>query len=746
MTADLENKLDRLTRLMGTDEGFYILALHAFVEYFLRYEKRYGEGPTFPELTWMFREELLHDHGEEFVDGLYCLGRLGKQHLLTNRVRHAFERMDAEEAAAATHLFATFCRLAGLDSFQQVRLLEKSLAIWSTRSSALESAAVIRGMQEEIRRLQERSRGMLEQRREYEELKEKLEQAQRRLADSDRDMRQAREAEQHRKERLDALRRERNTLIQERDGLLARMEGYQELERYLRYLGRLSIYTRTRMDYEQSISQLTPEQEQIVSSLNPARGILIRGGAGTGKSLVLIECLRRYLSQKQLPLGEQASVVLVTFTRALAGYSRYIAAIKAMRLPPEIISTVDGLFFRKLQRICPEAKYDFELLEAWVTAERTPAFFSPEELASELENFLFAEGITEKEYLQEIVPRTGMRRRLSAQQRQVVWQIRQRMAAEMEESRTYTKNYGRLKVLEYLQSHPEDRGIRDIDVLFLDEVQDLNPVALRALRELTRGAMIMAGDGEQSIYSCRSPFRRSGISLRGATRILKTNFRNTIQVYGLADRFRRRSLAAAASEAPADAGADEATDAPAEAARPFPFREGPPPELYTARSVEELQLLLLEKIRVFLEELGYDAENLCILVPRKCEIEPLRRVLEKAGLELEAIREEQFSFRSTGKLRVSTLHSSKGLDFPVVLLYLPYLPWRQAYDDAQTERLLRNLLYVGITRAMDNVNAFILEGDDPILRDLAVSFGNLLPISSEHARQVAEGPCGQPFG
>ena len=41
MTADLEPKLDRLTRLVGTDEGFYILALHAFVEYFLRYEKRY---------------------------------------------------------------------------------------------------------------------------------------------------------------------------------------------------------------------------------------------------------------------------------------------------------------------------------------------------------------------------------------------------------------------------------------------------------------------------------------------------------------------------------------------------------------------------------------------------------------------------------------------------------------------------------------------------------------------------------
>jgi hypothetical protein len=73
MAANLEIKLDRLTRLVGTDEGFYILALHAFVEYFLRYEKRYGEGPSFPELTWIFREELLQNRGEGFVDGLYCL-------------------------------------------------------------------------------------------------------------------------------------------------------------------------------------------------------------------------------------------------------------------------------------------------------------------------------------------------------------------------------------------------------------------------------------------------------------------------------------------------------------------------------------------------------------------------------------------------------------------------------------------------------------------------------------------------
>ena len=138
--------------------------------------------------------------------------------------------------------------------------------------------------------------------------------------------------------------------------------------------------------------------------------------------------------------------------------------------------------------------------------------------------------------------------------------------------------------------------------------------------------------------------------------------------------------------------------------------------------MDELKRLLLEKILVFIEELGYDPENLCILVPRNREIDTLRKYLEKAALEIEDISGEEFDFRSANKIRISTLHSSKGLDFPVVLLYLPYLHRRRQYDDEQTEKLLCNLLYVGITRAMDNVNVFAIESEDPIMRDLTACF------------------------
>ncbi|MBA7592523.1 hypothetical protein ES708_34710 [subsurface metagenome] len=102
------------------------------------------------------------------------------------------------------------------------------------------------------------------------------------------------------------------------------------------------------MDYEQSISQLTPEQEQIVSSINPNKSLLIKGGAGTGKSLVLIECLRRILLQKELPLDQEQSVVLVTFTRTLVKFNRYIAELNSS---PEMSSISRAALSRYFRRI-----------------------------------------------------------------------------------------------------------------------------------------------------------------------------------------------------------------------------------------------------------------------------------------------------------------------------------------------------------------------------------------------------------
>jgi hypothetical protein len=705
----IQVKLDRLTHLVGTDEGFYVLALHSFVEYWLRYEKGYGEGPTFGDLTWTFREELLEALGDTSIPGISCLGGLGRQHALTGRVRHAFQPLDSEEAVAATHLFLTFCRLVGLGHDSALGILEKQLDAWKNRAPLVEQMGVIRTMQAEIAKLSARNKELLAQRAELAALGARLEDVQRELAAASRTAAEARSLADRRHERLDELRRDRNALEQERTRLRARMVEYEQLERYLRYLGRLSVYTQTRRDYERSLAQLTPEQDEAAAAVRLSGTYLVRGGPGTGKSLVLLEALRRVALQHAFDFGQGERVVLITFTRTLVKYNRYIAQIMGLDLPLEVVATVDTLLFRKLQAIEPEARYDFDLLDRIVTPERTPLFMTVEELRGEIEGLLFGWALTRQEYVEEIILREGMRHRLTRRQREEVWAIRDEVVAGMEATRVYTTGYGRLRLLEHLRGHP-DRALRDISHLFLDEAQDLTPVALLILREITRGAIVMAGDPDQSLYNAASPFARAGLSLRGSTRVLRTSFRNTAQIHALAERFRERS---------AHLGWEGET-------RPFAFREGPVPELTLAADAAEARALLGEKLRVFLD-LGYEPENVCILVPRNLEITPMLERLAALGLAGVDITDEPFTFDNRGRVRLSTLHSSKGLDFPVVLLYLPCLPRRPHLDETQSDRLVRNLLYVGITRAMDNLNVFAVEASaasDPVIGALAAAFGH----------------------
>lgn len=91
----------------------------------------------------------------------------------------------------------------------------------------------------------------------------------------------------------------------------------------------------------------------------------------------------------------------------------------------------------------------------------------------------------------------------------------------------------------------------------------------------------------------------------------------------------------------------------------------------------------MKKLKIFIEDLGYDPENICILVPRNVEIQNIKEYLENGDCEAININSENFNFYDTAKVRISTLHSSKGLDFPVVLFYLPYLHRRTDRDTSQ---------------------------------------------------------------
>lgn len=706
----MQAELERLNRLAGSDPGFYVLALHSFVEHYIRDVRAASAEERFSRLVWEFRQLMIDEAAGAWVDGLDCLSEINRQHRFTNEVRHRFQELDPQEAIAATHLFVAFCVLVGLGALPEVHRLADSRRVWDERTSLTEQSSVLRSIEAELQRLQRENASLLDQLSDYEQKQARLGLLENQIDGFTLELQAVRERVTEKDARVDELRAERAKLRDERTALLKQLERHSDLARYIQALGRYSLYTRTRLDYERSLMRLTPEQEEAVRAVDLGGDYLVRGGAGTGKSLVLIEALKRLLSERELEFDDSAAAVLLTFTRTLAKFEDYVATMLKIERVRRLVSTVDTFILDRLQRIDPDYAFNFDAVTQAAAELNATEFFSDSELATEIESYLFAHFVSRQEYVDEVVPRTGMRRRLSRGQREQVWRIRDQVAERMHEAKRFSRNYARLVILEYLDHAEESDSarLRDVRTIFLDETQDLTSGDLFTLKSLVTGHLIMAADSDQSIYGVASPYTRAGIQIAGRTRVLHTNFRNTRQIQAAASRFAALKARPGASASAGDH---------------YAFREGPPAELYTAEDAETLRFMLMRKLRLFLDVLDYEPDNICILAPHNAEVDRLAEALESAGIECAVITAKEFTFTQAGAVRLSTLHSSKGLDFPVVMLYLPYLNRHERFDAQTTERLVRNVIYVGITRAMENLNVFVSPGEDPVLSDLCEALG-----------------------
>jgi len=482
-------------------------------------------------------------------------------------------------------------------------------------------------------------------------------------------------------------------------------------------VSRFSLSTRSRRDYERGLMELTPEQNAAVEAMRPGHDVLVRGAAGTGKTIVLIHALERALRERsrELALGSPGRVLFLTYTTTLVKYDRYIADILRESETEGIILTVDRFLAQRLELLEERQRVDYRI--ALTLAERLngTTFFTPQELATEVEEFLFANLVTRQEYVEQRISRRGMRQPLSVAQREVVWSARDRMVEAMEHDGVLSRNYARVKLIQRLSAPTAPASLRDVDCAFVDESQDLNAADLGALKRMTARGLLMAGDAGQSIYTAGSPYRRAGIDIAGRAHVLHTSFRSTAPIQAVADAYRKLS----------GLEDDEGTAAVA-------VRRGPPPEMHLAATRSELLQLLLRRAALFVERLGYEPENLAVLAPSKTDLAAIGDSLGHAGYRYANVRDEEFTFREPHTIRLSTLHSSKGLDFAVVLLYLPALPPRTSYDDATNELLVRNLLYVAMTRAMDNLNVFTLEGSHDAQAEEPLQ--DLIRVFREHRR------------
>ena len=310
---------------------------------------------------------------------------------------------------------------------------------------------------------------------------------------------------------------------------------------------------------------LSPEQISIIE--HDTEQLLIEGYAGTGKSLTLLYKLINVLIQQ-----ENKRVLYVTFNNTLIEDTR-----KRLNESKEFLENKDKHFLRiaTFHEIATEVLKENKIIEFGVTkltadkvneyrdkafrrvaaiSSRYREFDKKEYKFLEREEHLFkthddnfildeiiwikAMGLIQrKRYLE--IERTGRSKsiRLTRVQRRTIFKIYEEYQKELND-----KYYKHLDLEDYALKIIENNSIlnqnKKFDYVFVDEVQDLDPMQIYALSLLTKQSIVLSGDAKQRIYK-KSPIKYEDIGLnlkeKGRRKILNKNYRSTAEIVKLAN-------------------------------------------------------------------------------------------------------------------------------------------------------------------------------------------------------------------
>lgn len=690
------DQIKRLKSLQGVDSGIFTLAVFSTLEAYFR-EKL---GDTADNTTKFY--ELLDAYRERFSvhnPREYQLFRdIQNNQKNTNQVRHHFKNLSVEEANSAAFLLSQFASIFNLPNLVQINQLTANLKIWDSRKSPAETAKELEKANQELKQLSETNADMAQKVEELNSKKKELELVSAKLRTLQLDYDQQIAKNKQNKERIDELRRAKNDVEQEnrktQKELQTQIAKLSDAEVYINNLSRLACYTRTRYDYEQSLVHLTRQQQSIVNQVKFSRDFLVKGSAGTGKSLVLLKTLEKLICQnKQSLFDGEKSIKLITFTHSLEKYNKYIAALLNIENPleQEIIGTSENYVNKILKDAFPKTRLTYLIPKIPNIENENPL---GSDIWVELDKFILPKCVTEKEYCEEKIRRTGMKKAQNANKRKAIWQTVKNIFTEWDKLEEQPVQYVVYKLVQKLENGeykiPEEFKT---DYLFVDEAQDLSAATLRLIRATVRDSMILAGDNDQSVFQPGFTWSRAGIDISGNSKILNINFRSTNQINEIAEKYRTTIK-----------GADKEN-------RPETFRLGPPVELHDNKTPEASFTQMISSVKMCLNSLNYEPENICLIAPRKSLLVQLKeRLKNELDLDSAFVNDPDFDFSKEGIIRLATTQSCKGLDFPVVLFYLDHRAhFVDVFDEATADKMNRNMIYTAITRSIEMLHIFTLE-------------------------------------
>jgi superfamily I DNA/RNA helicase/mRNA-degrading endonuclease YafQ of YafQ-DinJ toxin-antitoxin module len=465
-----------------------------------------------------------------------------------------------------------------------------------------------------------------------------------------------------------------------------------ELERALEY------------PWERWMVFLHPDQQDLVERRfnGPAR---VAGSAGTGKTVVALH--RAAFLARTNP---QARVLLSTFSETLATALRgktdvLLSKEPAVRERVEVhaLDTVAQQLFTAAfgnAQIADDALVRQRIQDAalGVPGHRYKERFLRGEWAEVVDAWQLR---TWEDYRD--VSRLGRKTRLGEKQRQVVWQILDRVIRELESRGLVTAASVLARVTDHLRQH----GGSPYTFVVIDEAQDISVPQLRFLAALVGSkpnGLFFTGDQGQRIFQAPFSWKSLGVDVRGRSQVLRINYRTSHQIRRQADRLLPGSVADVD-------GLQEQRD------RTISVFNGPEPTVVVTQGQDGETRIVAEWLKARRGE-GIRPQEIGVFVRTDAQLPRARQAVEQAGMKPVVLDETLQSQREA--VCVMTMHLAKGLEFRAVVVMAcddDVIPLQERLelvaDDADLEEVYdteRHLLYVACTRARD---ALLVTGVSP---------------------------------
>ena len=234
--------------------------------------------------------------------------------------------------------------------------------------------------------------------------------------------------------------------------------------------------------------------------------------------------------------------------------------------------------------------------------------------------------------------------------------------------------------------------------VLVDEGHDFEPdwykLIVQMIDPSTNSLLVLYDDAQNingSTNRRKFTWKSLGVQAQGRTTILKLNYRNTLEILSVARAFASELLDAQAGEddgvpliAPESAG-----------------RRGAVPELIRADSAGAELATLVSQIRDELAH-GRHLDDIAVIYRFNWQGEKLRAALEQADFACRLADDKGGKgslFLVKDSVKLISMHSSKGLEFPLVIIpHLGQMP-KAGEDEVYEARLL----YVAMTRATERL-------------------------------------------